>query len=272
MNRIIDSPFGFERAISSRLLLCPDDDPATAKSTRGENFFQPSPRNRARTKIAAMAPLEIISWISISLGILTAAILLMDVLAHPQEMWIMIIVWPVTGLYYPLIGIWFYRVMGRPMAADAPPSPGKPHWRGIFVSATHCGSGCVIGDILGPPIVFGFGFTLFGAALFGEYAVEFVLAYVFGIAFQFFAIRSMRQVSAGDAVRDAIKADTLALMAFELGMFARMAITDHVLPPSRMGPDNIVFWFMMQTGMVLGFLTSYPANWLLIRWGIKSEM
>jgi len=28
------------------------------------------------------------------------------------------IVWPVTGLYFPLIGIWFYRSMGRPMAVE----------------------------------------------------------------------------------------------------------------------------------------------------------
>jgi hypothetical protein len=267
MKRIVVSPFSFERALStSWLLLCPHDDPETAKSTRPEIFFQPSPSN------TLMSPLDILSWISISLGVLTAAILLIDVLAHPQEMWIMNIVWPVTGLYFPLIGFWLYRIMGRPMAADAPPSAEKPHWQGIFVSATHCGSGCVIGDILGAPIVFGFGFTLFGAALFAEYVVEFVLAYVFGIAFQFFAIRSMRRLSAGEALRDAIKADTLALVAFELGMFAWMAISDYVLLPSHMGPGNIVFWFMMQIGMVFGFLTSYPANWLLIRWGIKSPM
>jgi len=33
-----------------------------------------------------------------------------------------------------------------------------------------------------------------------------------------------------------------------------------------------VFWFMMQIGMIFGFLTTYPANWLLVKWGIKSGM
>jgi len=85
----------------------------------------------------------------------------MDLSAHPQKMPIMNIVWPVTGLYFPLLGIWFYHAMGRPMAIDAPAQKGeRPYWKPIFLSATHCGSGCVIGDILGPPIVFGLALQL----------------------------------------------------------------------------------------------------------------
>jgi hypothetical protein len=186
---------------------------------------------------------------------------------------IMNIVWPVTGLYFPLVGLWFYHSMGRPMAADAPAMKGEqPYWRGVFVSATHCGSGCAIGNILGPPIVFGFGLTLLGTVLFAEYVVEFMFAYVFGIAFQYFPIRSMRHVSPGEALIDAVKADTLALVAFEVGMFAWMAFAYFVLVPWHPRPDNAVFWFMMQIGLILGFVTTYPANWLLIRWGIKMGM
>src|SRR3954470_8815418 len=103
-----------------------------------------------------MSWLELLSWTSVALGFLTAGIIAADLMAHPQQMRIMNIVWPVTGLYFPLAGLWFYHAMGRPMAADAPAMQGdRPHWQGVFVSATHCGSGCVIGDILGPPIVLG---------------------------------------------------------------------------------------------------------------------
>lgn len=35
---------------------------------------------------------------------------------------------------------------------------------------------------------------------------------------------------------------------------------------------SIVFWFMMQIGMIFGFLSTYPANALLIRRGIKQGM
>jgi len=32
------------------------------------------------------------------------------------------------------------------------------------------------------------------------------------------------------------------------------------------------YWFMMQIGMVLGYFTSYPVNWWLIRKGVKEAM
>ena len=220
-----------------------------------------------------MSWLEVVSWISIALGFVTAGIISIDVTAHRQKMPIMNVVWPITSLYFPLIGFWLYQTMGRPMAADAPAMKGeRRYWKGIFVSATHCGSGCVIGDILGPPIVFGFGLTLFGVVLLAEYVAEFVLAYAFGIAFQYFPIRWMRQVPPGVAVLDAVKADTLSLVAFEVGMLAWIALAYYVLVPWHPRPNNAVFWFMMQLGMILGFLTTYPASWLLIRWGIKSGM
>ncbi len=48
---------------------------------------------------------------------------------------------------------------------------------------------------------------LFGQRLYAEYVTEFVLAYLFGMAFQYFAIRAMRQVAAHEAIVDAIRAD-----------------------------------------------------------------
>src|SRR3984893_3129464 len=148
-----------------------------------------------------MSWLDAVSWISIIFGFVTAGIISNDLVAHPQKMGIMNIVWPVTGLYFPLIGLWFYHAMGRPMAADAPAMKGEqPYWKGIFLSAPHCASGCVIGDVLGPLIVFGFGLTLLGSVHFAEYVAEFVLAYAFGIAFQYFPIRSMMDIPPREAI------------------------------------------------------------------------
>jgi Domain of unknown function (DUF4396) len=47
-----------------------------------------------------------------------------------------------------------------------------------------------------------------------------------------------------------VTSETLALIAFEVGYCSRH-------PPEA---STIVFWFMMQIGMILGLLTSYPAN------------
>ncbi|MGH7048702.1 MAG: DUF4396 domain-containing protein [Stellaceae bacterium] len=86
-------------------------------------------------------------------------------------------------------------------------------------------------------------------------------------------MRALRQVAPGEAIVDAVKAETLSLTAFEVGMFAWMAVIWFLLMPShRPDASNIVFWLMMQIGMVLRYLTTYPANWLLVRWGVKSGM
>ena len=113
------------------------------------------------------------SYVSIGLGLFTAGIIAVDVISHPQRMRIMNVVWPVTGLYLPLVGLWIYRRLGAPMAVDAGPmNMDQPYWQSIFVSSTHCASGCVLGDIIGAPLVFALGWTLFGTRLFAEYAVE----------------------------------------------------------------------------------------------------
>jgi hypothetical protein len=231
--------------------------------------------------------LVVISNLSIALGVITAAIIAADVIAHPQPMRIMNVVWPVTGLYFPVIGWWFYRGLGRTMPMDMPMNmpmnmpmgagpmrmKEQPFWKSIFVSSTHCGAGCVLGDIIGAPIVFAAGWTLLGMRLFADYAVEFALAYCFGIAFQYLAIKSMRKLSPREAIAGAVKADTLSLVAYEIGMFGWMAVVYFLLMPAHpLDPTMAVFWFMMQIGMILGFMTTYPANWLLVRWGVKSAM
>lgn len=99
------------------------------------------------------------------------------------------------------------------------------------------------------------------------------MADLFGIAFQYLPIRAMRKVAPHEAVLDAVKADTLSLTAFEVGMFAWMVLVYFLLLAAhRPDASTIVFWFMMQIGMLLGFATTYPANWLLVRWGIKAGM
>jgi hypothetical protein len=144
-------------------------------------------------------------------------------------------------------------------------------WKRVFVSTTHCASGCVIGDVIGAPIVFAAGWTFFGERLYADYVVLFVLAYVFGIAFQYFPIRATRSISPQAAIIDAVKADTLALTAFELGLFAWMAVVYFLFVPQA-EPTSVYYWFMMQIGMVFGFITALPPNWILVRSGVKGGM
>ena len=121
-------------------------------------------------------------------------------------------------------------------------------------------------------MVFGAGLALFGSVFAAQLEGDYLLAYLPGIVFQYFAIVPMRKLPPGAGIWAAIKADTLSLTAFEIGLFGWMALMRFVFFTPPLKPDQPVYWFMMQLGMILGFATSYPVNWWLIRSGIKEAM
>jgi hypothetical protein len=102
--------------------------------------------------------------------------------------------------------------------------------------------------------------------------MDFLLAWSFGIAFQYFTIVPMRGLSFGKGLLQAIRADTFSIVSFQAGLFAWMALTYFVIfPGPHLHPNEAVFWFMMQVGMMIGFFTSYPPNRVLLskRWKEK---
>ena len=99
-----------------------------------------------------------LAWVSLGLGFASAFLILIDILrGHPQKMWVMNVVWPITALYSGPLGVWAYFRMGRSSAKQGEHramSHGgenhgqqKPLWQQVAVAATHCGSGCTLGDI-----------------------------------------------------------------------------------------------------------------------------
>ncbi|HEY3824470.1 MAG TPA: DUF4396 domain-containing protein [Bryobacteraceae bacterium] len=216
-----------------------------------------------------------LAWISIILAVASAAAIAADIsCSRHQKMPIMNIVWPVTGLYLGPVALWAYWRFGRPARAHAGNSDPKrkPFWAVAFVGDSHCGAGCTLGDFAGEWIVFLTGFTVAGSVLWADYAVDFLLAYLLGLIFQYFAIAPMRHLSGWPGVKAAIKADTISLVAFEIGMFAWMAFSGKVLFSPRLDPSQVPYWLSMQLAMVVGFATAFPANWWLIRSGLKEAM
>lgn len=214
-----------------------------------------------------MAVFTLIAWISLGVAVLCALVIAIDEMRHPQTMWIMNIVWPITALYFSVFALWGYLSIGRGMTKN------DQTWRQIAVSDSHCGAGCVIGDIIAEFSLFALGWTLFGYSLYAGYAGDLLLAWLFGIAFQYFAIAPMRNLSLGQGLIAAVKSDTLSIITFEIGLFAWMALTFSVFfPHPHLEPTEAGYWFMMQIGMIFGFFTSYPMNRWLIKAGWKEAM
>lgn len=148
----------------------------------------------------------------------------------------------------------------------------RPSWQSVVTGVTHCGAGCTLGDILGDGIVFGAGWTIAGMAIWPKILGEFVCAYLLGIVFQYFSIVPMRHLKPWQGIRAAIKADTLSIAAYEVGMFVWMLLVQFVFFGHDLPPTDPVYWFMMQIAMLWGFVASYPMNrWLIVK-GWKESM
>jgi Domain of unknown function (DUF4396) len=194
--------------------------------------------------------------------------ILVDIVAgRRQKMPVMNYVWPIAALYFGPIALWAYGTFGR---AGGPKE--KPYWQSTFIGTLHCGAGCTIGDVIGEWLVFLAGLTVAGSVLLANCFFDFTFAFLAGIVFQYFSIAPMRHLGLREGIKAAVKADTVSILAFEIGMFAWMAITSKFLFHPRLEPMDPAYWFMMQIAMVIGFATSYPANWLLIRRGWKEAM
>lgn len=207
-------------------------------------------------------------WLTLS--VLSAVLVIFDLFlgGHRQPMAIMSIVWPLTMLYWGPVGLIFYYGFGR-----ATPNVSKreaPMWQATFLGATHCGAGCALGDFIGEWLAFALALTIAGSGLGGRLLAAFVLAYLIGIAFQYFSIAPMRGLGLRDGVVAAVKADTLSLVAYEVGMFGVMVAFSELASPLK--PTDPTYWVRMQVAMVAGFATTYPVNYWLIRRGIKEKM
>lgn len=235
--------------------------------------------------------LHLLANVSLLIGVASALAIAMDETRRPQHMWIMYLVWPLTALFGSLIWLRLYWRHGRgmPDQKHGKPDHGHPHsatpmFAAVAQGTSHCGAGCTLGDIAaewlafalpGIAVALGWG-RLFAERTFAVWILDYGLAFVFGLAFQYFTIRPMRDLSVGQGLVQAFKADALSITAWQIGMYGLMAIAQFaIFGPTfgRIAPVNSPeFWFIMQLAMLGGFVTSYPVNWWLIRREIKERM
>ena len=225
-----------------------------------------------------------LAWVSVILCLACAALIAFDEQRRPQKMKIMNLVWPLTALYMGPAALFMYRRTLRYMIKEGgslrtPYSSYEPRLNSrlpdptqVAVASFHCGAGCALGDLVSETLVplLAISFAgVFGSRL----LLDFVFAYGLGIAFQYFTIVPMRELSPREGLKDALRADTISIVLFQVGMFGWMALTYFVFfPAPHLQPTSVVFWFMMQIAMLAGLLTSYPANKWLLKRGWKERM
>lgn len=250
---------------------------------------------------------NIISKVFIVIGILSALSITIDILKHPQkEMPIMNLVWPINGLWAGIFGVWAYFTIGKNRKMDMSgmdmsnmkmddmdmkdmdmgnmkmddmdmsnmkmsDNKYSSFWQGVVVDTLHCGAGCSLADLIGPWLFLVFPFTIFNNYTFGEWTLDYFLALLTGVTFQYAAISPMMNEKGPKIWLRALKIDFLSLTSWQVGMYGWMALVIFVWF-GRLSPSTPEFWFMMQIAMCCGFITAYPVNWWLVKAGIKMGM
>lgn len=105
--------------------------------------------------------------------------------------WVALIIGLINGWFLGPIAIWTYFKLGRNKAKSIKKTDSRGNFAKVFVSTSHCSAGCTAGDTLGVPIIALTSLSIAGSTLLTHYTVEFILAYTFGIIFQFYAIYPM---------------------------------------------------------------------------------
>ena len=223
-----------------------------------------------------------ITWIAI--GAICAVIISADEIRHPQKMWIMNLVWPLTALFGTGVWLGAYYAWGRNVPDAGKKTDAQPFAAIVMKGTSHCGAGCTLGDIIVewsafafPTLAVWFGWpTVFSEKTFAVWIPDFIVAFLVGIVFQYFTIKPMRELSVGGGLVAAAKADIASITAWQVGMYGLVAIIQFLwFKPVYGGIAKVAspeFWFAMQLAMLGGFTTSYPVNWWLIRIGVKEKM
>lgn len=165
-------------------------------------------------------------------------------------------VWLLTVLYSGPIGVLVYRYSGRKqIRTDNLPRKG-------FRSVAHCYAGCGIGEILGVVLTVG----VFALGNAWSAAITFLLAYVFG-----FALNLGPMMQAGTSFRTALKgafvAETISIVVMEA-----VAISTDLYLGAGATLTDARFWTSLYISLSFGLFAAWPANILLIRFGLKGGM
>ena len=251
---------------------------------------------------------NIISKIFIVIGIVSALTITIDILKHPQkEMPIMNWVWPINGLWAGIFGVWAYFTIGKHRKMDMSgmdmsnmkmddmkdmdmsnmkmddmkdmdmsnmkmdDDKYSSFWQGVVADTLHCGAGCSLADLIGPWLFLVVPFSIFSDITFNEWTLDYILALITGVTFQYAALSPMINEKGAKVWFRALKIDFLSLTSWQIGMYGWMALVTF-LWFGRLSPATPEFWFMMQIAMCCGFITAYPVNWWLVKAGIKMGM
>lgn len=201
-----------------------------------------------------------IAWLFVAVGVTSAAVILHDIHSRGfrQDKQAMEAIWAITALYFGPVALLAYYKWGRANSSKArelTTSPIQGGWGRSFADGTPGGAAATVAHFIGVPLVVASGLTIAGTNLW----VLIIAIALLAIALLFLFEKFVAGVDTGRALLTA----AIIVLAFDIGMGGWMIFLHFsaFMPP----PTDVRFFFLMQIGNILGFITAYPVVRVLAR-------
>ena len=207
------------------------------------------------------------AWIFLGISLASAAVIAYQIYGRGQRSrsHAMDIAWIVGALYLGPLALFMFQRAGQPTGSAGAGTELRraEHARATLRGGLMGGAASAIAHVIGVPFVVLTGLTIAGQGLWAMVAVITVLAIALLIAFEY-AVRDSK-ASPGAAVT--LIAAVVTILFFDIGMLGWMLLLHfNGLMPAV---TDVTFVFLMQVGLVLGFIAGSPAISLLLRRGAK---
>ena len=168
-------------------------------------------------------------------------------------------------LYMGPLGVLLY------VLADKEPRPGehedfiKPLWKQGVGSTIHCVAGDATGIILAAAVT-----AKLGLPMWLDLIVEYATGFAFGLfIFQSLFMKSMMGGTYWQNVRKTFLPELISMNFMMAGMAPAMSFLMMGRDMRAMEPTELLFWGVMSLGVMVGFVTAYPAYVWMVHGGLK---
>lgn len=217
-------------------------------------------------------PWFVIPWYAV--GLVGAAWVLYDThVANTQVKPAVRWAWPIIVLFFSAIGLTLYWEVNRPPhIGQEQGEQARRHYaeyvarthRKVIGSVIHCVGGDGLGIVTAMVIA-----RLVGMSFWQEFWFEYAVGFAFGwFIFQYKAMSGMTN-SVLKTLWMGGRAEFFSMMTVMAGMGLVMAFITPLAVGQQPKPDTFAFWGFSMLGLLVGFIATYPMNWLLVRLGWK---
>lgn len=185
--------------------------------------------------------------------------------------------WPIIVFFFSVLGLLFYWWTCRPpgigkVKDDEEQKEVHHHYvttqfRKVTGSVIHCVGGDGLGIMTAMIIA-----RLLEVSFWEEFWFEYVVGFLFGwFIFQFKAMLSMTE-SKLMALWMGGRAEFFSMITVMAGMGAVMGFVTPLVVGEQPKPSTFAFWGFGALGLLVGYVATYPMNWVLVKMGWKHGM